>query len=173
MYAVACECVEEHGQGGYKGLTLTCRHLGNLTLMEGNTAKHLHVVMYHLPLQVVAACCPMVMVDGVVAIDCDEVVLRIGSQLTVEVSGSNHGLLVLCESTCGVFHYAESHRHNVVERLLVNFESLFLQFVNLVEDAFALVDRRVFNLCLQFGNLVFLFLRRLLNILLYLLSLDS
>ena len=77
MNAVACECVEEHGEGGDEGLTFTGSHFCNLALMQCDTAEELHVVVYHFPFQVVASCCPVVVVVGFVAFDCHEVVLWI------------------------------------------------------------------------------------------------
>ena len=74
MHAVASQCVEEYRAGSHEGLTFTRCHLGNLALMEHGTADELHVIVYHLPLRIVAACGPMVVVYGLIAVDGDEVV---------------------------------------------------------------------------------------------------
>ena len=134
MYAVACEGVKEYGECCHEGLTLTCCHLGNLALMENSTTEDLNVIVYHLPLEVVASCCPVVVVNGLVAVDGDEVVLGVLSELAVEVGGSNYCLLVLCETTGCVLYDAESHRHDFVESLLVQVEHFLLQLVDGIED---------------------------------------
>ena len=171
--AVACKGVEEHRQGCHKGLALTCCHLSNLALMQGDTSKDLHVIVDHLPFQVVSACCPMVAIYGLVAVNIDKVVLGVGCQLTVEVGGCNHGLLVLGKAACCVFHDAEGNRHNLVESLLIDLKRFFLQLVDLAENAFALVDGRFFNLAFQISNLLLLLVGRVLHIFLYLLCLGT
>ena len=169
MNAVAGESVEEYRKCRHESLTLTGSHLRNLALMQYGTAEELYVVVNHFPLQVVAACCPVVVIDSLVTVNGDEVVLRVGSQLAVEVGGCNHSLLVLCEAACCVLNDTESYRHHLIECLLVDFEHFLLQFVDSVEDALALVDRSVFDLCFELGNLCFLLVSRVLNVLLKLL----
>ena len=153
MYAVACEGVKEYGECCHEGLTLTRCHLGNLALVKNNTTKDLNIIVYHFPLEVVAACCPVVVVYGLVAVDGDEVVFGILCKLTVEVGGGNHCLLVFSETTGCVLYDAESHRHDFVESLLVQVEHFLLQLVDGVEDRLALINRSLLNLSLQLGNL--------------------
>ena len=170
VHTVASEGVEENRQCSDEGLTFTRSHLGNLTLVQHRTTEELYVVVNHFPLQVVAACCPVVVVDGIVAIDGNEVVGRIGSQLAVELSSCDYSLLVLCKSAGCIFHDAESCRQHLVEGNLVVVECLFLQLVYLVEDIFTLVDRCVFDSGFQLGNLLSLSLAGVLYILLYFLG---
>ena len=164
--AVAGKSVEEYRECRHESLTLTGSHLRNLALVQYDTAEELYVVVNHFPLQVVAACCPVVVIDSLVAVDGYEVVLRVGSELAVEVGSCYYGLLVLCEAACCVLNDAESYRHHFVECLLVDFEHFLLQLVDSVEDAFALVDRCVLNLSLELGNLGLLLVGRVLNVLL-------
>ena len=145
VHTVAGQGVEEHGQGGHEGLTFTRCHLGNLTLMQGDTAEELHVVVHHFPFQVVSTSCPVVVVDGLVAVDGDEVFLGVGSQLAVEVGGCDDGLFVLGKAASCLLHNAEGNGHHLVERLLVDFECLLVEFVNLVEDGLTLIERCLFN----------------------------
>ena len=51
--------------------------------MEHRTSEELNVEVYHVPLQVVAACHPVVVVDGLVALNVHEVVR--GGEVAVEI----------------------------------------------------------------------------------------
>ncbi len=156
MHAVAGQCIQEYGQRGHERLTFTCCHLGYLALVQHDAAEELHVVVHHLPFQVVAACRPVVVVDGLVAVDGDEVLAGVGGQLAVEVVGRDDGLLVLGEAAGGLLHNGEHLGHHLVQGRLVHFERLFLQLVYLGKDVGALVKRRALDGCLQFCNLLFL-----------------
>ena len=171
VYAVTCQCIEEHRACSHQCLTLTRRHLGNLTLMQHRTTEELHVIMHHLPLQVIAACSPVVVVYSLVTVYRDEVLLRIRCQFTVKVSSSNHRLLVLSETASRILNDRESHRIHHVECLLQLVQRLLLQFVYLVEYRFTLVNRCLFNLVLKLSYLLLLFSTRVLYELLYLLAL--
>ena len=126
VYAVACQSIQEHGQRGHEGLTFAGGHLGNLSLMEHGAAEELHVVVNHLPLQVVAACCPVVMIDGLVAVDGDEVLAGVASQFAVEVGSRHDCLFVLGKAAGGVLHNGEDLGAHLVECLLVDLERIFL-----------------------------------------------
>ena len=65
--------IQEHGEGRDEGLTLTCGHLGYLSLMQGDTADQLHVVVHHIPLEVVTSGHPVVPPDRFVPLDGKEV----------------------------------------------------------------------------------------------------
>ena len=151
VHAVASEGVEEYGQGSHEGLTLTRSHLGNLALVEHGAAEELHVVVDHVPHRLVAAGDPMVVVDGAVAVDVDEVVA--GGQLAVEVGGGDDDVLVVGEAFGGRFHDGEGHGTNLVEHFLEHFKLLFLELVDFLEDRLAVLDGRLFNLCLQLVDL--------------------
>ena len=170
---VAGERIEKHRKGGNECLALTCRHLGDLALMQDDTAEDLYVIVYHLPLQVVAAGCPVVMVNGLVAIDRDEVLGRVSCQFTVEVGCRDNRFLVLRETACRILHNGEGDRHHLVERRFVVVESLLVQLVNLVEDFLALVNRCLLDLCTQLCYLLTLLPGCILYILLYLFCLGT
>ena len=152
VHAVACQRVEEHGERGHEGLTLTRGHLGNLTLMEHGAAEELHIVVDHVPHGLVAAGHPVVVVDGLVALDIDEVVAR--SQLAVEVGGGDLDVLVVGEALGGALHDGEGHGADLVEDFLEDLQLLLLELVDLVEDGFAVLDGRLLNLGLELVNLV-------------------
>ena len=152
VHTVAGQGIEEHGQGTHKGLTLTCGHLGDLTLMEGDTTEELHVVVDHVPFDLVATGCPLIVIDGLVAIDGDEVVSRISSELTVEIRSGDHSFLVLGEAACRVLDNAEGYRHHLVESFLQSVEHLLVLLINLIEDRLTLVDRSLLDLCLELGD---------------------
>ncbi len=152
VHTVAGQGIEEHGQGTHKGLTLTCGHLGDLTLMEGDTTEELHVVVDHVPFDFVATGCPFIVIDGLVAVDGDEVVGWVGSKFTVEIRSSDHGFLVLGEAACRVLDNTEGDGHHLVECILQGIKHLFVLLVDLVEDRFTLVDRSLFNLSLELSD---------------------
>ena len=85
MYAVACEGVKEYWERSHQGLTFTSGHLSNLTLVEHHATYELHIIVGHIPLNHVAACHPLVLVNGVVAVNCHKV--KLGGQMTVKISG--------------------------------------------------------------------------------------
>ena len=137
--------------------------------MEYDTTKELYVVVDHLPFQVIAAGCPVVVIDSLVTIDGDEVLARIGCQLTVEVGSGDDSLLVLGKATCCLLDDGEDLRHHLVEGLLIDVEHLFLQLVNLGEDVGTLVDRCLLDGSLQFLYLLLLLVGRVLHLVLYVL----
>ena len=115
----------------------------------------------------------MVVIDGLIAVDGDEVLGRISRQFTIEVGGSDHCFLIFGKAASRIFYDGESRGHHLVECLLVDVKCLFLQFVYLVEYLFAFVDGCVFDGSLEFGDLVFLFFGRLLHVLLYFFGLGA
>ena len=151
MYTIACQGIQEHREGSHEGLTFTSGHLGNLSLMEYHTTKQLHVVVNHLPFQVIAASRPVVVVDGLVTVDGDEVLSGIGSQLPIEVCGCDDGLLVLGKPFGSLFHNGEHLRHHLIEGFLVDVEDFFLNLVYLCEDVCTFVDGRILDSAFQFG----------------------
>ena len=173
VHAVACEGVEEHGERSHEGLTLTGSHLSDLALVEGDATEELHVVVHHVPVDLVAAGCPLVVVDSLVTVDGDEVVLRIGSELAVEIGRCHHGVSVLRKAAGGVLDDGESHGHDLVEGFLQLIEHLLVLLVYLVEDRLTLIDRRVLNLGTELGNLFLVRLGSVLHVILYLLALGT
>ena len=163
---ISCQSVEEDWQGSHEGLTFTCCHFGNLTLVEYRTAEKLNVVVNHFPLEVVSACCPVVVVDCFVAVNGYEIFSWVGCKLTVEVVCRNNGFFVLCKATSCVFHDRESNRHNFVQCLFVVVQCFLFEFVYLVENILALVDWCIFDSLTELCDLLALLLSSVLNILL-------
>ena len=97
MDTLARKGIEEHRQCCHQGLTLTCRHLGNLSLMEGDTADELHVIVNHIPGYLVASRNPVVVIYGIVAVDGHKVV--VDAQVTVELGSLYDNLAVLSEAS--------------------------------------------------------------------------
>ena len=163
---ISCQSVEEDWQGSHEGLTFTRCHFGNLTLVEYRTAKKLNVVVNHFPLEVVTTCCPVVVVDSLVAVNGYEIFSWVGCKLTVEVVCRNNGFFVLCKATSCVFHDRESNRHNFVQCLFVVVQCFLFEFVYLVENILALVDWCIFDSLTELCYLLALLLSSVLNILL-------
>ena len=146
MDAVAGEGIEEDGEGGHEGLTLTGGHLGYLTLMEDYAAKELDIIVYHIPDGLVAAGYPVVVIDGLVAVDIDEVMG--GGKLAVEVGGGDDDVFILGEAAGGALHDGEGIGQDDVELLLHAVEHLLLKLVDMVEVALALLDGESLDLFL-------------------------
>ena len=72
--------------------------------MEHDTTEELHVIVNHLPLDVVATRCPVIVIDSLIAVYGHEVIGWVCCKFAVEVSCSNDSLLILCESTVGKPH---------------------------------------------------------------------
>ena len=145
MNAVARECVEEHRQCRNEGLTLTCCHFGYLSLMQHAATKQLYVVVYHFPLQVVASGRPVVVVDGLVAVDGDEVVGGISREVTVKLVGCYHSFLVLGKASRRFLDDGKHLWHGLVEFFFVDVENFLFELVNLLEQFGTLVNRRVLD----------------------------
>ena len=126
--------------------------------------------MYHFPLQVVTTSSPVVVVDSLVAIDGNKVLLRIASQLAVEIGSCNNHLLVLGKAACGFLYDSEYLGHYLVQGLLVNLQYFLLDLIDLSEDIGTLIDRGVFDCSLQFFDTGFLLLGRVLYLQLQCLS---
>ena len=136
MHAVAREGVEEDGEGGYERFTLTCGHFGNFALMEHDAAEELHVVVHHVPLHVVAAGNPVVLVGG--------------GELAVEVGGGDGDFGVFGEAAGCVLDNGEDVGEHLGEGFVHAVEHLRFEFVNLVEDNFAVFEGCVFDFRLEF-----------------------
>ncbi len=119
MHSVARQGIKENGERRHQGFTLTCCHLGYLALMKHNATENLHVIMYHLPLLVIASRCPMIVVDSLIAINGDEVFGGISSQLAVEICCRDNGFLIFRKTTCGVLDNTKGHRHHFIKCLLI------------------------------------------------------
>ena len=151
MYTVACQCVEEHGEGCHEGLTFTRRHLSNLALMQHRATEELHVVVNHVPHGLVAASHPVIVVDGFVAVDVHKVVTS--SQFAVEVGGCDHDVLVVGEALSGALDDGESNGTNLIQHLFKDLQLVFLQLVDFLENGLAVLDGRLLDGGLQFVDL--------------------
>ena len=141
---VACEGIEEHWQCGYKSLPFPSSHFGNLALVQHYASEELHVIMHHVPCGVVSAGSPMVVVEGFVTINVNKVVC--GGQFAVKVCGTDNHIFTLGKTSCRTLHDGEGFGHHLVELLLHAVKYVFLQFVNLVEEYFAVFNREGFYL---------------------------
>ena len=136
VHSLAREGVEEYREGGHEGLSLTCRHLGYLSLVQGYTTDELHVVVHHIPLHLVASGNPMVGVYGIVPLYAHEVV--VDGELTVEIAGLDSDLRILLETPCGGFHDGESLRKDFRKALLDRLVLILYELVALGCEIFLL-----------------------------------
>ena len=139
--ALAGQGVEVDRQGGHEGLTLTGGHLGNLAAVQHGAADDLHVVVHHVPGDFVSAGHPVVLVDGLVALDGDGGVR--GRQVAVVVGGRHGDGLVLCEAARRLLDDGESLGQYLVEHLLGLVVAVLLQLVDALVEALLLVDGHI------------------------------
>ena len=84
----------------------------------------------------------MVLVDGLIALDADEIV--VGAQVPVEIGRRHLDLRVLREAAGGGFHDGERLREDLVEAFLDRLVLFLDQFVALGGEFFLLLDRNIF-----------------------------
>ncbi len=116
VHTLAGQRVEEYGQGSHERLSLSRRHLGDLALVEHHAAEQLHVVMHHVPFDVVSARGPMRRVDGLVAVDGHEILLS--GKVAVERRRRHLHRVVFGEAARRVLHDGESLGQYLVQLLL-------------------------------------------------------
>ena len=138
VHALACQCVEEYGERRHEGLSFARGHLGDLALVEHHAAEELHVVVHHVPFDVVAAREPVGGVDGLVAVDRDEI-LR-GGQLPVEIVGRDRDRFVLGETTRRILHDGERFGQDFVELLFDLLVDAFGDLVDLLRNLLFLFE---------------------------------
>ena len=157
VHALPSQRVQEHGQRRHQRLTFAGRHFGDISFMQHDAAEKLAIVMHHIPHDLVPSGYPRIAVNGLVAVDPDEI-LAGGGQLPVEIGRRHDDLLVLFEPAGGLLHNGESLRHDFVEFLLDLAVDLFGQRIDLFRDALLVVQRgvQVLKLHFQFGDLLFL-----------------
>ena len=124
--------------------------------MQYHTAEQLDVVMYHIPCHLVAACHPVIVIDGFLAVYLNEVVACIGCHVAIALGGGHFYRLALRKTTCGGFYYCKRLRQQLHQDDFVLLLDLFLQIVNLLIDFFAFVYLQCLYRGAQLGNLCFL-----------------
>ena len=142
MHSLACQGIEEHRESCHEGLTLTCRHLGDLSLMENDTTDELYIIMDHVPGHLVTAGKPMVLPYGIVTFYGHEFLCR--AEVTVKLSRLHSDSLVLGKSAGCRLHDRECLRKDLIEHFLDNLVDLLHELVLLCRKSFLLLERNVF-----------------------------
>ena len=153
VYTFVGQGIEVYRQGSHEGLTFTGSHLGNLTLMQHNTTEELHVIVDHVPMNLITPCHPVVFIDSywLLAIGCwlfyfHEVETRISSQVFIHLGCSHLNGLVFGETACGRFDDRVRLGKNFREDLLILIFYLFFEFIYFVVYLLTFLDRRGLNL---------------------------
>ena len=147
MDAIARKSIQEDRQGGSKSLTLTSEHLGYLTLMQHCASKDLDIEVHHIPLHVISAGYPMVMVYGLVAIYFHKVMS--GGQVAVEICCGDHYFFIMCEALGSTLDDGKHLGTGLIECLLQCIQHILLQLVYLLEDGCAVLYGCTWNAVLQ------------------------
>ena len=142
VHALARKGVQEHRQGRHEGLAFARGHLRDLALVQGDAADQLHVVMDHIPGDLVAARHPVVAVHGLVTLDVHEVVVH--RQVAVELRRRDGDGLMFLEAAGRALHDGERLRKDLVEGLLDGLVLFFHKLVRLPGQALLLGDGNIF-----------------------------
>ena len=151
VYAVTGKRVQENRQSSHQGFTLTGSHFGNFTLVENHTTEQLALVVGHIPSNFRAARHPMVMVDSLIAIDCQEILASSRQFAIVVGSGNNH--LTLRQTACSISNNSEDLRQFLIENNLQFVDLGFFKFVDLGVSFLTLFNLLPLDLSLQLVNL--------------------
>ena len=148
MYTVAGQCVQEYRQSSHQCLTFTGRHFGNLAFVQYDTTEQLYVVVDHIPGDFVATCYPMVVIDGLVAVDFHKVVF--GSQVTVEVICRYFDRFVFRKTASRIFHDRKDFWKYLFQYHFHLFSDILFDLVNFCPDRFTFFQFLVVDAFAQF-----------------------
>ena len=129
--------------------------------MQYNATEQLHIVMHHVPLGVVATSHPMVLVNGLVALNGYKVVTC--GKFAVKVIGCHLDGLVFSKAACGILYNGKHFGQRVVEGNLHAVEHLGFELVNLAENYFAVFNWSFLHFAFQLFNLLLDVIGRVLN----------
>ena len=118
--------------------------------------------MYHIPLGVISAGNPMVLVDSFIVFYPYKVVCS--CKLPVEISCRNNNFFVFGKTTRGLPYYCECLRQDFFQLRVVSFQYFFLQLVDLIEDYLPVFNGCFFYLFLQFFDFFFQVIGRVLHL---------
>ena len=142
------EGIEEDGERSDESLTFPRSHLGDLTLVEDCTPEELHIVVHHVPGDLIATSEPVVLIDSHIIFDADEVVAD--AEVAVKVRSLDADLGVLGEAATRALDDGEGLGVDFVEDDLELVEDLLLELVYLGPDSFALIELLTFDAGLEF-----------------------
>ena len=137
VHTVTGQSIQEYRQSSHQRLTLTGCHFCNLTLMQNDTTKQLHIIVHHSPCHIVTTGKPMVLPNSFIAFDTHKV-FSLRSQVTVELSSSHFDFRILRESAGCIFYDGKSLRKHIIQCFFILFKHFFFQLVNLRKDAFTI-----------------------------------
>ncbi len=156
MHALVGQRIEEDGQRCHQRLTLTGCHLGNFALVKHHATNQLHIIVHHIPANLIAARSPRSVIHSLVAVNIHKVVATIGSEVLVLLRRRYHNRFILGKTTSRRFHNGKGFGQHLVEHRLIVLFYLLLEFVYLRIDFLALVYLKRLDTCSQVSNSLFL-----------------
>ena len=168
VYTATGKRTEENRAGSHKRLTFTGGHFGNLTLGKHDPTEKLHVVVHHFPFQVVTAGHPVVVIDGMHAVFVEFYEIFRHSEFAIVVRCRHLDRFVRRKTARRVLHDGKCLGQGFFQSHVHALEYLFLKFVDLREELFALFDGRFFDLGANLADLLIEIVGRALNIMLQL-----
>ncbi len=163
MYAIARQSIQEYRERSDQSLTLTGSHLGDFTLMQHDTADQLHIVVYHVPNNLVTTGHPVIGINSFVAFDMYKIMVY--RQAPVKIICRNLDSFILAESTRRLFHHGENFGKRFVENIFYFFQYLFLDFIDFFPCRLAFIVIERFYMFFQFGDTFTVIGHRILNML--------
>ena len=163
MYAIARQSIQEYRERSDQSLTLTGSHLGNFTLMQHDTADQLHIVVYHVPNDLITTGHPVIGINSFVAFDMYKIMVY--RQAPVKIICRNLDSFILAESTRRLFHHSENFGKRFVETIFYFFQYLFLDFIDFFPCRLAFIVIERFYMLFQFGDTFTVIGHRILNML--------
>ncbi len=97
VHSASRERSEKYRQGRHEGFAFAGGHFCDLALVENDAADELHVIVDHVPFDLVAAGEPMVFPDGFISVNRHEVASLAG-EFAVEVGGGDFDSFVAGEA---------------------------------------------------------------------------
>ena len=144
MHALMRQRVQKHRQRCHQRLTFTRRHLGYLTLVKHHAAYQLHIIVHHIPSYLIAAGCPVVMINRLIALYLHKIEARICCKIAVLLRRRNFYRLMLCKPPRRTLHDGKRLWQNLQQHVLVVLFNLLLKAIHLVIHFLALVYLKPF-----------------------------
>ena len=85
--------------------------------MQHRSTNELNIIVNHVPCHLITTGFPMVVVDGLVAVNIEEV-MSLGSELAIEFGGSHLNGLVLGKALCSLLNNGKHCGQHLVKFIL-------------------------------------------------------
>ena len=98
MHAFSGKSIQKDRKRSHESLSLSGCHFRNLSLMEHDTSDKLHVIMHHIPGNLIASGHPVVIPKGIVPVNAHKILGR--AEVTVKLRSLYPYHRILLETPC-------------------------------------------------------------------------